>query len=86
MILDTHWQEYAVCRQFDPDLFFEEGNNKREWEQKVIQSACRVCPVRQRCLDYALSHPKPQWGVWGGLTQRQHRALRAERSQDGQAA
>jgi WhiB family redox-sensing transcriptional regulator len=67
----TRWEDYAVCRQFDPDLFFPGKNGKEQNEREMIRVACRVCPVRQRCLDYALSRPEPQYGVWGGLTERQ---------------
>ena len=33
-------------------------------------------PVRQPCLDYALSHAIT-YGIWGGLTERERRALRS---------
>lgn len=67
----ARWEDFAVCRQFDPDLFFPDRSRKTEQERMIIRVACRVCPVRQRCLDYALSRPEPQYGVWGGLTERQ---------------
>ena len=37
---------------------------------------CAACPVRQPCLDYALSHGIMH-GIWGGLTERDRRALRS---------
>jgi WhiB family redox-sensing transcriptional regulator len=61
------WREWAICRQFDPEMFFREGSGKREGETAIIQAACSVCPVRVECLDYALTHEEPQYGVWGGL-------------------
>jgi WhiB family redox-sensing transcriptional regulator len=73
---DLRWQKYAVCRQYDPELFFQEGSHNKDWEREVIRLACGVCPVRQRCLDYALDHPEPQYGVWGGLTEKQLGAAR----------
>jgi hypothetical protein len=36
---------------------------------------CAGCPVRQPCLDYALSHAITH-GIWGGLTERDRRPLR----------
>jgi hypothetical protein len=36
---------------------------------------CAGCPVRQPCLDYALSHGITH-GIWGGLTERDRRPLR----------
>jgi hypothetical protein len=70
---DLRWQDEAVCRQYDPELFFREGGRKhnRTEEKQIIRLACNVCPVQQQCLDYALNHPQPQYGVWGGLTERQ---------------
>jgi WhiB family redox-sensing transcriptional regulator len=40
---------------------------------------CASCPVRQPCLDYALSHGIVH-GIWGGLTERDRRALRTRRA------
>ncbi len=36
---------------------------------------CARCPVRQPCLQFALSHGIVH-GIWGGLTERDRRALR----------
>jgi len=71
MIPDTRWQEFAMCRQYDPEMFFSEGNDKRGRERQIIRVACGVCPVTTKCLEYALGHPEPQYGVWGGLTEKQ---------------
>lgn len=35
---------------------------------------CRGCPVRLECLADALDN-EVEFGVWGGLTERQRRAL-----------
>jgi WhiB family redox-sensing transcriptional regulator len=37
---------------------------------------CAGCPVREPCLEYALSHGITH-GIWGGLTERDRRALRS---------
>jgi hypothetical protein len=36
---------------------------------------CADCPVRQQCLEFALSHGIVH-GIWGGLAERDRRALR----------
>ena len=36
---------------------------------------CARCPVRQPCLDYAISNGIVH-GIWGGLAERDRRALR----------
>jgi WhiB family redox-sensing transcriptional regulator len=38
---------------------------------KVI---CRACPVRVQCLADALDN-RVEFGVWGGMTERERRAL-----------
>ena len=38
--------------------------------------SARQCPVRQPCLDYAITN-RITHGIWGGLTERERRALRS---------
>ena len=40
------------------------------------RQVCAACPVRQPCLDYAISN-RIAYGIWGGLTERERRALRS---------
>jgi transcription factor WhiB len=40
------------------------------------RQVCAACPVRQACLDYAISN-RITHGIWGGLTERERRALRS---------
>jgi WhiB family redox-sensing transcriptional regulator len=35
---------------------------------------CKACPVRTECLSEALDN-EIEWGVWGGMTERERRAL-----------
>jgi WhiB family redox-sensing transcriptional regulator len=44
-----------------PDRFFSEHPDELE-QAKVL---CRVCPIREACLEGALARREP-WGVWGG--------------------
>jgi len=39
------------------------------------RQVCAACPVRQPCLDYAVSN-RIVHGIWGGLAERDRRALR----------
>jgi hypothetical protein len=43
------------------------------------RQVCAACPVRQPCLDYALTHGISH-GVWGGLAERERRPLRSLRA------
>ena len=40
------------------------------------RQVCAACPVRQPCLDYAITN-RITHGIWGGLTERERRALQS---------
>jgi hypothetical protein len=64
------WQDQALCAQVDPELFFpEKGQSPR-----AAKRVCAACEVRAECLQYALDRREP-FGVWGGLSERERRAL-----------
>lgn len=63
------WVSQALCRETDPDALFVRGAAQRK--AAVI---CRHCPVMQDCAADALDN-KVEFGVWGGMTERQRRAL-----------
>lgn len=66
------WVPRAKCRDIDPDLLFVRGAAQRE--AAVI---CRHCPVVLQCRADALDN-RVEFGVWGGLTERQRRAMLRE--------
>ena len=67
----ARWRELAACRGADLNLFFPARGGSAEPARQV----CAACPVRQPCLDYAVSNAITD-GIWGGLTERERRALR----------
>src|SRR5687767_13241908 len=67
MVVD--WPSLAACRNGDPDALFVQGA-----EQNVAKRICRSCPVRMECLADALDN-RIEFGVWGGMTERERRAL-----------
>jgi WhiB family redox-sensing transcriptional regulator len=68
----ARWRELAACRGIDLEVFFPERGESAEPARRV----CAACPVRQACLDYAISN-RITHGIWGGLTERERRALRS---------
>jgi WhiB family transcriptional regulator, redox-sensing transcriptional regulator len=50
--------------------------------QHRAKSLCRGCPVRTECLADALDN-RVEFGVWGGLTERERRALLRRRPNVG---
>ncbi len=66
---EMDWTERARCRGLDPDQFFVRGAAQSRKAVKV----CQRCLVRDECLRYAISN-QVDFGVWGGLTERQRRA------------
>ncbi len=63
------WVADAACRNADPDELFVTGA-----AQKRAKAVCMSCPVRTECLSDALDH-RVEFGVWGGMTERERRAL-----------
>lgn len=63
------WTSQARCTGKDPDALFVRG--KAQHDAKAI---CRTCPVLAQCLAEALDN-RTEFGVWGGMTERERRAL-----------
>jgi hypothetical protein len=55
-------------------MFFPGRGESAEPARRV----CAGCPVREPCLDYALGQGITH-GIWGGLAERDRRALRSRR-------
>ncbi|MDN4518584.1 WhiB family transcriptional regulator [Mycolicibacterium austroafricanum] len=63
------WVSKARCASADPEGLFVRGA-----AQKDAAKICRGCPVITECAADALDH-RVEYGVWGGMTERQRRAL-----------
>lgn len=66
------WPLLAKCRGMN-DALFPEGK-----DQKRAKTICMGCPVRAQCLAEALDN-RIEWGVWGGMTERERRQLLRQR-------
>lgn len=66
---DEDWTARAACLTLDPDELFVRGA-----EQNRVKVRCLGCQVRTECLADALDN-RTEFGVWGGMTERERRAL-----------
>ena len=74
----TDWCARAACLHADPDLFFPECTAGPAIDR--AKQICDGCPVRARCLDWALSHGVAV-GIWGGRTVAERHAMGAATGQ-----
>ncbi|MFP5219064.1 MAG: WhiB family transcriptional regulator [Actinomycetes bacterium] len=63
------WTARSACKGADPDELFVTGA-----AQNRAKAVCMGCPVRTECLADALDN-RVEFGVWGGMTERERRAL-----------
>lgn len=68
MTWDSNWTASAACQGKSDDLFVKGA------EQNRAKAICGTCKVRAECLAEALDN-RIEWGVWGGMTERERRAL-----------
>lgn len=67
---EANWRDFARCRGIDPEVFYQSSDDDAV-EAKAI---CALCPVREACLEHALTR-REKHGVWGGLTERERRRV-----------
>lgn len=83
------WQDEAICRGLDPSLFFAtaaspEGGVHDPNVYDAGRAICMTCPVREPCLEHALTY-RERFGLWGGLSEEERRrVIRARRRRGGQ--
>jgi WhiB family redox-sensing transcriptional regulator len=65
------WRERGRCKGVDPEIFCPEDDEAPADEAKAI---CALCPVREACLEHAIT-AREKTGVWGGYTARERRRL-----------
>jgi WhiB family redox-sensing transcriptional regulator len=79
---DADWRSQAACGKHHPDLFFPSDVAPAELvrvQEATAKAVCRSCPVAGECLATALSQ-RMTYGVWGGLSADDRRAVLASRS------
>lgn len=76
------WQELGSCRGMDSTVFFHpDGERGRARAERVRRAKriCHACRVLDSCRSYALMGEEP-YGIWGGLSERERRALLKQKS------
>jgi WhiB family redox-sensing transcriptional regulator len=68
------WREKARCRGVAPEIFYPPEDD----DALEAKSVCAACPVREACLEHALTR-REKIGVWGGMTERERRRLLRQR-------
>lgn len=66
------WRSFARCHGLDPEIFYPIGDDENAAAE--ARSVCSPCPVREACLEHALTR-REKHGVWGGLTERERRRI-----------
>ncbi len=68
------WRKRAACNGLDPHTFYPDPDD----EGLEAKAVCEVCPVREPCLEHALSYREKE-GVWGGATEKERRRIIRQR-------
>lgn len=71
---DPNWLDAAACKDMDSEVFFP----GRGMDLQPAKQVCKRCPIKELCLEYALRNEE-KFGVWGGTSERERRAMRRER-------
>lgn len=67
---DTEWMDDGACRGADTEAFYPRAESEGAQARRI----CRECPVRNQCLEYALTHDE-RYGIWGGCDPVERRML-----------
>lgn len=72
--MNSSWRQRGACRGLDPDVFYPPTDD----EADAAKAVCAECPVREPCLEFALSTREAE-GIWGGTTARERRRILRQR-------
>lgn len=70
------WMDEAACANAPNDWWFPK---RGEGGYRAKRICWTQCPVREECLNYAVT-TQQKHGIWGGLNERQRRRVRKERA------
>lgn len=68
----------AHCDEMPKALFYDyelgRGSGTKLTVPEEVREACRSCPLKDHCLEWALKHE--DFGFWAGTTKTQRRKMR----------
>jgi WhiB family redox-sensing transcriptional regulator len=77
----VRWQDQAHCKGLPNRIFFfTVGRN--DSMLPAAHTICGACPVRQDCLEYAISNGE-EHGMWGGCTESARKGVRSRGRTNG---
>ena len=71
---DDSWRAAGACPGLDVRVFYPDSGRRAG----TANAVCATCPVQAACLEHALATVEG-WGVWGGATEDERRAMRRQR-------
>jgi WhiB family redox-sensing transcriptional regulator len=74
----AQWRRQAACRDLDAEMFFPSKGQPT----LPAKTVCASCPVREPCLDYAMTIGE-RFGIWGGTSERERKQLRRRHRRSG---
>lgn len=73
------WRDLALCRDYEPDIWFPVGHGPMaEIQTETAKAICRQCPARDACLRWALES-RLAHGIAGGFDEDERRSMLADR-------
>lgn len=80
-VQSTDWREDARCASLPKDVFFSYSDsnkggprNQREIRVRKARAVCRLCPVIDKCYEFAVKNNEPH-GIWAGTLPEQRKYL-----------
>lgn len=73
--MDREQLERALCRRYDPELWFPVGTTGPAVTQAAeAKEICNACPIERACLEEALTRGYDS-GIFGGKDEEERRTL-----------
>jgi WhiB family redox-sensing transcriptional regulator len=77
--LDHSWRNDALCLEIENKNIFFPGRGTQAAQLEPVRKICNSCLVKTECLEYGLTLPHNEVGIYGGLTGRERRREQARR-------